>query len=194
MKTIKLICLAGLFSLNISCVQKGNVDNSQTNTVKADSSTLSYFKEIVRQQKVIRSNDAQMLSITDSLFSGVEINQGFYFLVFTKSMNCADGFYSEAVGNAALEYLTTRTNQFIQNFRSIHDLNDLDLYNWADYTFREIQVDNEGREIDQINKLEKLLLEKIDPNRNVKAIELLIERMKSTSHNIMYAPCASLRI
>lgn len=165
-----------------------NIDsNSQLNEVTADSSTLSYFNKIKRQQKLIRSDDAQMLSIADSLFTEDELNQGLYFLVFTKSMNGADGFYSEMVSKSALEYLTTRTDQFIQNFRSIHELNDLDFDNWAVYVYSEIQLNNEGHELEEVNKLEKVLLERVKDKStsDKKVIELFIASIKSTAHNKM---------
>jgi len=75
------------------------------NTLKIESID-DYFKEVYLQEKLISADEIKMLSITDSLFTNNSETDLFYFIVFTKSMNGSDGFYSEALGLTTFDFIT----------------------------------------------------------------------------------------
>jgi len=141
-----------------------------------------YYKDIYEQEKLISTDDIKMLSITDSLFSNDPENDLFYFIVFTKSMNGSDGFYSEAVGLAAFEFITNNTNEFADYFNIAPKLTGRDMDNWATYICGEIQISNENHEADAIKELENKLLDNIKDSRKEyeNVIKRLLEKIKST--------------
>lgn len=164
------------------------------NTIKENSDTLigykkynseyDYYFDIYKQEKLIAADDILMLSITDSLFSKDKENELFYFIVFTKSMNGSDGFYSEAVGLSCFNFITTNPITFAKYFLSESKLNDNDFKNWADYIYGEIQISRENQEHEAIRELEELLKEKVKDSKNEyrELIDKLIDEIK-TAHN-----------
>jgi hypothetical protein len=133
-----------------------------------------YYKDIYKQEKLISASDSSMLSITDSLFTANPDKDLFYFIVFTKSMNGSDGFYSESVGLSALAFVTKKTEQFADYFNIAPKLTDRDLDRWANAVVSEIRISEEGQELKAVNKLEALLLKNIDRKR--KEYKVVIER------------------
>src|SRR6478736_3034813 len=112
-----------LFSVTVffSCDKKAKPDSQLITTAdstQAKQSTNNYFNEIYQKEKLITADDNQMLSITDSLFSKDTEKGLFYFVVFTKSLNGADGFYSEGAGVSAFNYITNNTRQFAVYFKT----------------------------------------------------------------------------
>lgn len=104
----------------------------------------------------------------------------FYFIVFTKSMNGSDGFYSESVGVSAYNFITQRTEQFAEFFNSSPKLNEKDMDNWAEYIYNEIQISRENQEQLAIDQLESELTEKLKESRKEHkvVIEMLIKKIK----------------
>lgn len=141
-----------------------------------------YYKEIYRQEKLIFAEDNKMLSITENLFIADPDKDLFYFVVFTKSMNGSDGFYSEAVGLSALKYVTEKTEQFADYFNIVPKLTEKDMDNWAQSVYGEILISRENQEENAVKDLEIQLLKNIEGARKeYKAIiEKFIERIKST--------------
>jgi hypothetical protein len=184
--------LAFIIIINISCKKSFNSiheDKVLSDRKTIDSLTLAYFYNVIQSQKIIKSSDSQMLSVTDSLFRDDKRKQSFYFLVFTKSMRESDGFYSEALSSKSFEYVTSRTDEFVRNICLNQDLDEIDLANWAEYVFSEIRISYEGQESEEINKIENLLLNNIEIENigNTKNVYSLIKELKSTAHNNMYA-------
>jgi hypothetical protein len=147
-----------------------------------------YFKGIYNQEKLIIAEDSKMLSVADSLTSKDPDNDLFYFVVFTKSMNGSDGFYSEAVGLAAFNYVTKQTEEFADYFNIAPKLTDKDMDNWASYIFGEIQISRENHELQAVDELEKQLIGNIKGARKEYkvVIEKLIEKIESTAHTRGY--------
>lgn len=143
-----------------------------------------YYLDIFNQEKLIESDDILMLSITDSLLTKDKENELFYFIVFTKSMNGSDGFYSEAVGLSCFNFITKNPIRFAKYFLSEKKLNDSDFNNWAGYIYGEIQISRENQELVAIRELEDLLKEKVkDSNKEyTELIDKLIDEIK-TAHN-----------
>ena len=81
-----------------------------------------------------------MLTVPDSLFTANPDRAAFFFLVFTKSMNGSDGFYSEALGMSSFNYLSERTQRFAHIFSTTPELTDADLENWASYVHMELGI------------------------------------------------------
>ena len=119
---LKYLLIVSLAILLISCVDRSN-HRKNSSTQLSDSTTAikdqqplqnqtssknvqieilseqiinQYFEKIYTQEKLINENDYLMLTVPDSLFSNNPQKQLYYFIVFTKSMNGSDGFYSES--------------------------------------------------------------------------------------------------
>tara|TARA_Y100000766_G_C18772636_1_gene539089 strand:+ start:60 stop:944 length:885 start_codon:yes stop_codon:yes gene_type:complete len=172
------------FEKNIDTNKVVSPYQKELNEVLVDSKIDSYFKEIYYQEKLISADDNKMLSITDSLFTNNIKTDLFYFIVFTKSMNGSDGFYSEALGLSVFDFVTKKTELFADYFNIAPKLNDKDMDNWADYVYGEIQISRENEEKEAISELENQLLENIKGARKEykPIIEKLIEKIKK-AHN-----------
>jgi hypothetical protein len=154
----------------------------ELNKALVDTTIDDYYKSIYRQEKLISADDNKMLSITDSLFTDDPGKDLFYFLVFTKSMNGSDGFYSEAVGLSSFKFVTTETEKFADYFNIAPKLTDQDMENWAYYVYGEIQISRENEEKQAVKELETQLLDNIQEARKEYRviIEQFIEKIKST--------------
>ena len=154
----------------------------ELNKALADTSVADYYKVIYRQEKLISADDNKILSITKQLFTEDPDKDLFYFIVFTKSMNGSDGFYSEAVGLSSFEYITTKTERFAQYFLYAPKLTDKDLENWAQYVFGEIQISRENEEKQAVKELESQLYDNIkEAGKEYRVIiEKFIDKIKST--------------
>lgn len=145
----------------------------------------NYYIEVYQQEKLILADDYKMLSITDSLFTKSPKTDLFYFIVFTKSMNGSDGFYSEAIGLSAFNFITKKTEWFADYFSIAPKLSEKDMDNWARYVYSEIQISRENEEGKAVKELEKQLLENIKGARKEyqPVIEKLIEKIKIAHKN-----------
>ena len=144
----------------------------------------NYYKEIYKKGKLITTDDYKMESIPDSLFSNNPETDLFYFIVFTKSMNGSDGYYSEALGLSAFDFVTQKTEWFANYFNIAPRLTENDLDNWVGSVYGEIQISRENKEAKAISELENQLLENIKGRRKEyeAVIKLFIEKIKS-AHN-----------
>ena len=157
----------------------------ELNKALADTTVDDYFKSIYRQEKLISADDNKMLSITDSLFTDNPDKDLFYFIVFTKSMNDSDGFYSEAVGLSSFKFVTTETEKFADYFNIAPKLTDQDMENWVQYVYGEIQISRENEEKQAVKELETQLLDNIKEARKEDRviIEQFIEKIKARCPN-----------
>lgn len=157
-------------------------NQQELNKALADPSIENYYKEVYRQEKLIPADDDIMLSITKKIFTKDSDKDLFFFIVFTKSMNGADGFYSEAVGLSAFEFVTKKTEWFAEYFNSAPKLNEQDMENWAEYVYGEIQISRENEEHIAVKELEIQLLENIRGARKEyeTLIKRFIEKVKNT--------------
>lgn len=155
----------------------------ELNKALADPTIDKYYKEIYWQEKLIREDDNKMLSITEKLFTNDTDKDLFFFIVFTKSMNGSDGFYSEAVGLSAFEFVTKKTEWFADYFNIAPKLDEQDMDNWAKYVYGEIQISKENEKKKAIKDLESQLFENIKGARKEyeNVINKFIEKVKSTN-------------
>ena len=126
-----------------------------------DTAIAKYYKSVYRQGKIITGDDRLMLTVTEKLFTAEPDRAYFFFLVFTRSMNGADGFYSEALGLAAMDFLRENTGTFASYFDGAPGLTALDMKNWAHCIYGELQISEEGNEEQAIYELEKELMQNI---------------------------------
>jgi hypothetical protein len=171
-------------SIRIQTQETVSAYQQELNKALADTAVDDYYKEIYRQGKLISADDNKMLSITDSLFTDDPDKDLFYFIVFTKSMNGSDGFYSEAVGLSSFEFVRTRTEKFADYFFIAPKLTDQDMDKWAQSVYGELQISRENEEEQAVRELERELLDSIKEARkeNRVIIERFIEKIKSTMH------------
>jgi len=162
--------------INISPNQK------EINEALSDPKIDDYYKEIYKKEELVSAEDSKMLSITEKLFTENPSQDLFYFIVFTKSMNGADGFYSEAVAESAFKFVTTKTVQFADYFNIAPSLTDEDLTNWAEFVSGEIKISKEGNEGNATKELENKLLVNLAGSRKeyLVVIEKFIEKVNST--------------
>jgi hypothetical protein len=192
MRTRQFLILVSI-TVFISCDKKAKSDSQSISTadsIQGKTSTINYFNEIYQKEELIKSDDNQMLSIMDSLFTKDADKGLFYFVVFTKSLNGADGFYSEGAGQSAFNYITNNPRQFAQYFKTSEKLNPKDLDNWADSIVGEIIILNENNELKAVNDLETNLTEKMKGEK-IEYREIIVEllkRVKSTAHNTVHVP------
>lgn len=141
----------------------------------------NYYKDIYNKERLVSSDDNKMLSITDSLFTDNPKTDVFYFIVFTKSMNGSDGFYSEALGESSFNFVTKNTETFVDYFNVAPKLTEKDMDNWAKYILGEIKITREGDEQKAIQELENILFNNIARKRKEyrPIIESLIEKIKN---------------
>lgn len=160
----------------------------ELNNVLKIESIDKYYKEVYYQEKLISADDNLMLSITDSLFTTNQETDLFYFIVFTKSMNGSDGFYSEALGLSSFDFVSKKTEWFAAYFNIAPKLTDKDMDNWASCIYGEIQISRENEEEKAIIELENQLLDNIKEARKEyrPVIEKLIEKIKK-AHNTVYS-------
>lgn len=182
--TIKSIFIFGLTFLFLSCGQQSDRINpfqQELNKALAEPSIDDYYKEIYRQNKLITADDNIMLSITEKLFTDEADKDLFFFIVFTKSMNGSDGFYSEAVGRSAFKFITEKTEQFAHYFNDVPDLTKQDLDNWAAYVYGEIQISRESEEEQAVKELGTLLFNntKEASKENKAMISSFMDKIKS---------------
>lgn len=157
----------------------------EINKALTDNSIDKYYKDIYHQEKLISADDNKMLSITDSLFTTNENTDLFYFIVFTKSMNGSDGFYSEALALSSFDFLTQKTESFADYFNSAPNLTEKDMDNWAYYVYAEMQISREGEKLEAIKEFETVALANIKEARKEykPVIEKLIEKIKKAHNN-----------
>jgi len=169
-----------------STLTKSSMQIELDNALKKESID-NYFKEVYQKEKLISADDNNMLSITDSLFTNDTETNLFYFIVFTKSMNGSDGFYSEALGLSAFDFVIKKTEWFADYFNIAPKLTDEDMDNWAYYVYGEIQISKENEEEKAIKELEIQLLQNIEGNRKeyTVVIERFIEKIKK-ANNMVY--------
>ena len=154
----------------------------EINEALSDPEIDDYYKEIYKKKEIIAAEDSKMLSITEKLFTDNSSQDLFYFIVFTKSMNGADGFYAEAVAESAYKYVTTKTIEFADYFNIAPGLTDEDLTNWAEFVSGEIKITKEGNEENATKILENKLRENLAGSRKeyLVVIEQFIEKVNST--------------
>lgn len=146
----------------------------QIEKVLGDSTIDRYYKDILSKGHLIsHSDNNKMLSVTDSIFTEHHDRQLFYFMVFTKSMNKSDGFYSEALGLSAMKFVKEHTYRFADYFNIVPLLDDNDFNNWIDYVWGEIMITAENHEKEAVDKLAIRLYGNIKGNR--KEYKLIID-------------------
>lgn len=171
-----LIILIVLFSAQTGFGQSISSYQTEIENALNDPNIDRYFKEIYKLEKIIHDdNDDKMLSVTDSLFTKDTKRDYFYFVVFTKSMNGSDGFYSESVGLKAFTFIQNNTEKFADYFNVALNLTENDLNNWGYYIYGEILISRENQELQAIEELEKKLITNISGSR--KEYRLIIEKL-----------------
>ncbi len=197
--TVEVVLFFVLFLLLVSCQSGEKKDVTAVDSIKTevyteeltpaqrelitaldDPTVDEYYKEIYRQKKLVKASDEKMLSVTDSLFTANPGRKLFYFIVFTKSLDSADGFYSESAGRAAYRFVTTKTEWFADYFNVVSNLTERDMENWAASIFGEMAISRENEEGKAIRDLENLLLNNLKNTRKeyTVVIERLIEHIK----------------
>lgn len=193
MKYLLIICILGLFS----CTQ-----NSDSSTIKKpDIQTIShdyyqekldecyenpdidaYYKEIYDKEEMIEAEHDKMYSITENISTLDTDKNFFYFVVFTKAMNGAEGFFAEALGMTAVKFLQEDTFNFAEFFGSnVDKLTDKDMDNWVSFVKTGIHVTNSGNEEAALTELVDLINMKVlySTPEIKKVIEQFVKKLKS---------------
>lgn len=104
------------------------------------------------------TDDSKTLALLDSLLTTDSETRPFYFLTITRTIEKADGSYSESLGLRGKQFLESRTNEFLKYFIDEPLLTDKDFENWAKVVAGEIQISAEGQEKEELERLKNQLI------------------------------------
>lgn len=150
-KKIRLyVILFNCFGMFFSCNNNINTEklNKENKGFKTKDSTIvvndlcnitNFIKEnklpslAIRIYKNENWNDETNIALVyfDSLNLGSITKQIFYFKVIGRSVNKADGVYSEGLGFVGTEYIMNNTQKFISFFNHTRCVDNIDMINWA---------------------------------------------------------------
>ncbi|MCB9334923.1 MAG: hypothetical protein H6586_02165 [Flavobacteriales bacterium] len=135
-----------------------------------DKEISDYHIQVFNAGKLLKNEDDNvMLSITDSLFSKNNDRKYFYFILFTKSMNGSDGFYSEALANSSYNFINNNLGDFLNYFLNSEILTEKDFDNWVQCCYGEISIvyENDIRKgMDGLMEILMMYGEKVGKNEN----------------------------
>jgi hypothetical protein len=155
-----------LIILTLSLFNCNHVDKTQNNELFAGHPISFYLTHdnIPQACKDLFSNvgqptdDTKTLALLDSLLTTNSETGPFYFLTITRTIEKADGSYSESLGLIGKQYLEKRTKEFVKYFIDESLLTDKDFENWAKIVAGEIQISAEGHEKEELKRLENQLI------------------------------------
>lgn len=104
-------------------------------------------------QKVPLAAEERILALMDSVFTANDETAPFYFLMLTKTMEKADGSFTEPLAMMAKEYVETNTAEFVDYFLNEPLLTDQNFEEWARLVAGEIMIEAEYKEIAHLNKV-----------------------------------------
>ncbi len=104
------------------------------------------------------TDDSDVLSLMDSLFTNNNETRPFYFLTLTWTMEEADGAYAEPLGMMAKSFVEKRTQRFIELFINESILTKEDLDEWAKSVAGEIQISAEGMEKEEVLNVKNVMI------------------------------------
>jgi hypothetical protein len=99
------------------------------------------------------SDESDVLSLLDSIFTSNDETRPFYFFTITQTMSEADGAYAEPLGMMGKQFVETRTMDFVNYFKDERILTKMDFEEWAMTVAGEIQISFEGQEKNEAEKL-----------------------------------------
>ncbi len=117
------------------------------------------------------SDDNDVLSLFDSVFTKNSETAPFYFLTITGTMDKADGAYAEPLGIMGKRFVETRTKQFIEYFEKESLLTDRDFDEWASTVSGEIEILSDDEE-QEFNKMKDSVISSC-ANCNTKQMQLI---------------------
>jgi hypothetical protein len=146
--------------ISVQCVAQ---TSSKTNDPILSGHPISFYmahKEIPQICKDVYtgvrqpSDEVDVLSLLDSIFTKNKETAPFYFLTITRTMEKADGAYAEPLGMMGKHFVETRTKQFIDYFENESLLTSHDFNEWASTVSGEIEIlsDNEEQEFDKMKE------------------------------------------
>jgi hypothetical protein len=125
------------------------------------------------------TDDADVLSLLDSVFTSNDETRPFYFLTITKTMAKADGAYAEPLGIMAKKFVEERTKEFVSYFLRESLLSDIDFQEWARSVAGEVEISAEGKEMEELDRFANVVRLNCDQcfQSQEKIIESFIERV-----------------
>jgi hypothetical protein len=127
------------------------------------------------------SDDSDIISLMDSIFTSNKETAPFYFLTLTRTMANADGAYAEPLGMMAKSFVETRTKEFVGHFINEPLLTTKNLYEWARLVAGEIEIASEGKEKEQLGKLKEKLKSNCT-SCSAKEVQLLSSFVEQINH------------
>jgi hypothetical protein len=116
---VSIACFAGCKNSNRSN-GLGLVNKGENLSAKANPDSVKIVGEgILEGEYIGGKNEKYILPLMDSLDN--KRNRSFYFKVFGKITEQADGYIAEAIGSHALKYFESAPMEFIQNSKFISD-------------------------------------------------------------------------
>ena len=130
---------------------QGNSLIKQSSHLDSSMTMIEAAEKILVGENYNRWNDTYLLSLIDSLNSINKTKRKYYFKVFNKIMEKADGYVSEAIGMSALKYTSNHTQEFINWSK---ELKPVQFDSWAYHVGVEISLSNvsNGEEVEDLEK------------------------------------------
>jgi hypothetical protein len=176
-----------LMILTLSLFYCNPVDKKEDNAIFAEHPISFYLTHdnIPQFCKDLFSNirqptdDTETLALLDSLLTTNSETEPFYFLTITRTIEKADGAYSESLGLIGKQYLEKRTKEFVKYFIDEPLLTDKDFENWAKIVAGEIQISAEGQEKEELERLQNGLISNCNTCTagQIKMVENFVDRV-----------------
>jgi hypothetical protein len=130
--------------------------------------------------KRLPSDEVDILSLLDSVFTSNVETKPFYFLTITRTMEKADGAYAEPLGMMGKQFVEKKTKEFVDYFLNNLLLTDKDFEEWAKTVAGEIEISADGHEKEELERLRNTMTSNCDncSNRQSKLISNFLDRVK----------------
>lgn len=101
----------------------------------------------------------EFVALTDSVEKARDLPRKFYMVVLTRTLDKADGAYSEMLSDFAHNYITAHSVQFFSLFVHNSVLKEKDLQRWSDMVMMELTLDDVGSIQKKIAAYEKIIID-----------------------------------
>ena len=198
MKSLKHFILIVFVLSQYNCHAEGNKGalNHELGTMDNDSilngKPISFYinhKKIPQICKDVFNNIRQpsdendVLSLLDSVFTSNNETRPFYFLTLTRTLRKADGAYAEAVGMMGKNFVEKKTKAFVDYFEKELMLTTADFNQWARAVAGEIEILAEGPTKQELGKLKAKMTSNCSKcgTKQINRINQFVERVGSYS-------------
>jgi len=153
---VLIFCLIGCKKTSTANESNIKIISANVADFKLDSDSVKIVGEhILNGEYIGGKNEKYISTLMDSLGAENETSRQFYFKVFAKIVEQADGSVTKGIGSKALKYFEAYPTEFIQNSKLVNDIN---FKSMAFFAAEEIAISSENKSKAE-EKFEKLKTE-----------------------------------